>query len=70
MQIIKKMRIKKKLYTDEPMHCWKRGCPESLNGLMRYTLNFGKGFVMEMWLCNKHEIEFDKIKSQFKENKN
>lgn len=55
------MKIHKKWITEEPNVCEKQGCSELNNALMRYWIDFGDGFIMEMWLCDKHSKEFDKI---------
>lgn len=54
-----------KIITDfddtEPMHCQRIECEEELNGLNRNYINYGKGFIFEMWLCDNCQREFDKI---------
>jgi len=58
------MIIKRTLETDEPMHCWREGCKEELNGLMHHTIDFGKGFVFSMWLCSDCTDKFKKLKGE------
>ena len=58
---MKTITMKKSLDTSEPMHCERRGCDEELNGLMHCSLNFGKGYVLGLWLCRDCSKDF-KIK--------
>ena len=61
-QLKQVVSIKKKLEIEEPMHCWRRGCEEELNGLMRHWIDLGDGFLFNMWLCEDCTKEFEKIK--------
>lgn len=60
------MKFKKKWCVEEPMHCWKRGCKEELNGLMYHTIDFGEGFVFQLWLCKDCADKFEKLKEERK----
>ena len=54
------IKIEKQWITQEPQACEKQGCAELNNGLMCYSIYFGDGFCMGMWLCDKHSKQFDK----------
>ena len=54
------IKINKKVHTEEPMHCWRKGCKEEFNGLMRYSIELGDGFFFETWCCGDCEKLLDK----------
>lgn len=60
---IENVDFKHRLETDEPMHCWRKGCKEELNGLMHYSIDFGKGFVFDCWLCDDCHKRFEELVS-------
>lgn len=59
--------IKSKLETEEPMHCWRDGCKEELNGLMHHWTDFGSGFNFDLWLCQDCTKKFKKLINKEKE---
>jgi hypothetical protein len=59
-------KIKNRRYIQEPMNCQRKGCKEDLNGLRRYTIDFGKGFVFELWLCEDCSEQFNKLAGEKK----
>jgi hypothetical protein len=61
-QLKQVVSINKKLEVEEPMHCWRQGCKEELNGLMHYWIDMGNGFVFDMWLCGDCTEKFKKTR--------
>lgn len=61
MKNIPKVLMSKEWCPEEPMHCWAVGCREELNALMLYTIHLSKKFGFQLWLCEAHSDEIDRL---------